>query len=194
MRLSCVKVHCLWLHPVALIWLARIHLSQFNTTNQSQGEFLRSVNHLRAYAAPLPHTVHAGQKYNITPSEVKYLFYRNHLNIDWLCTVSPVFRLQPVSLGGSVQPQSHIQSCSLGVNHRQAEHRSANSCPLIGQLISTANWTSNSDSQTCLKIQEGISVHQQLWKLYNMLFISIFVVSLNQSNKQNHKSLNLCPS
>ena len=68
MQVSCVKIHCLWLHPVAIIWFARIHHSQINTTNQSQGECLRSVNHSCPYAAgslppscsanwavPLPH-------------------------------------------------------------------------------------------------------------------------------------------
>ena len=55
-RSTVKKIPCLWLHPVAVIWFARIHRSWINTTNQSQEECLRRVNHARAYAAGLPHT------------------------------------------------------------------------------------------------------------------------------------------
>ena len=53
-QVSCVKIHCLWLHPVAVIWFARIYLYlQLNTTNQSQGQFY-SLYHSCAYAAGSP--------------------------------------------------------------------------------------------------------------------------------------------
>ena len=54
MHISCVKVHCLWVHPVALIWFARIHRSWVNTTTQGQGACLRGVNHSRTHAADSP--------------------------------------------------------------------------------------------------------------------------------------------
>ena len=47
MQVSCVRIHCPWLHPVTVISFARIHCSWVNTTNQSQGECLGSVNHSR---------------------------------------------------------------------------------------------------------------------------------------------------
>ena len=53
-QVSCVNIHCLWRHPVALIWFARIYRSQLSTTNQSQGECPRSVNHSCAYTADKP--------------------------------------------------------------------------------------------------------------------------------------------
>ena len=49
-----VQDSCLWLHSVAVIWFARIYSPWLNTTNQSQGEYLRNVNHSRAYAASIP--------------------------------------------------------------------------------------------------------------------------------------------
>ena len=53
-QVSCLKIHCLWVHPVAVISLARIHLFWIKTTKQSQGECLRSVNHSCAYTAGSP--------------------------------------------------------------------------------------------------------------------------------------------
>ena len=63
MQVSCVKIHCLWLRSVSLIWFARIHRSWLSTANQSQGECLRSVSQACAYTAgsPLPHAAHTGQ-------------------------------------------------------------------------------------------------------------------------------------
>ena len=49
-----IQVSSLWLHPVAVIGFARIYRSRLNTTNQSQGECLRSANHSCAYAAGKP--------------------------------------------------------------------------------------------------------------------------------------------
>ena len=98
-QVSSVKILCLWVHPVAVIWFA---------TNQSQGEYLRSVNHSRAYAAaspppsssaywavPLPHICSDTwncQKYSLTcldshvNLEVKLSPKSNQGFIcDWIC-------------------------------------------------------------------------------------------------------------
>ena len=62
MQVSCVRIHCPWLHPVTVISFARIHCSWVNTTNQSQGS-VWEVSIILAYtagSAPPPHRCSAG--------------------------------------------------------------------------------------------------------------------------------------
>ena len=51
-----MQVSCLWLHPVAVIWSARIHHSWINTTNQSRGgvsKMCQSLSCIGYWAVPL---------------------------------------------------------------------------------------------------------------------------------------------